>query len=137
MTSLLQEDVDWSEEDRRELLTTINEETDRMERLLTSMLDMSRLQAGALEFHNEAIVVEDALVDSVRALGPGASLVYFDATEHLPPSRGDEVSTRGALAECHGTCRLTLNAIVYAIDLQGVESAAQLALGRCFGRPVI
>lgn len=59
----------------------------------------------------------------------GGSL-YFNAT-----SFSGKVSTRGALTDCHGTCRLTLNAIVYAIDLQGVESAAQLALGRCFGRP--
>ncbi len=108
VTSLLQEDVDWTQEDQRELLTTIDEETDRMERLLTSMLDMSRLQAGAVDVRNEVVVVEDALVQSVRALGPGASLVYYDVPEDLPPVRGDAVLLERAFAN------IIANAVAYS-----------------------
>ena len=49
VTSLLQEDVDWTPEARHEFLETIDEETDRLNALVGNLLDMSRLQAGALE----------------------------------------------------------------------------------------
>ena len=48
-TSLLQPDVDWPPETRRELLQAIDEETDRLDTLVGNLLDMSRLQTGALE----------------------------------------------------------------------------------------
>ena len=49
VTSLLQRDVDWTPEARQEFLETIDEETDRLNALVGNLLDMSRLQAGALE----------------------------------------------------------------------------------------
>ena len=49
VTSLLQEDVDWTPEARREFLVTIAEETDRLNALVGNLLDMSRLQTDALE----------------------------------------------------------------------------------------
>jgi len=48
VTSLLQEDVEWTGAAREEFLRTINEETDRLNALVGNLLDMSRLQAGAL-----------------------------------------------------------------------------------------
>ena len=49
VTSLLQRDVDWTPEAREEFVRTIDEETDRLNALVGNLLDMSRLQAGALE----------------------------------------------------------------------------------------
>ncbi len=48
VTSLLQDDVDWTPEARHEFLDTIDEETDRLNDLVGNLLDMSRLQTGAL-----------------------------------------------------------------------------------------
>jgi two-component system sensor histidine kinase KdpD len=47
-TNLLQEDVGWEAAARREFLITINQETDHLNRLVGNLLDMSRIEAGAL-----------------------------------------------------------------------------------------
>ena len=49
VTSLLQEDVEWTPEARHEFLLTIDEESDRLNDLVGNLLDMSRLQTGALD----------------------------------------------------------------------------------------
>jgi two-component system sensor histidine kinase KdpD len=47
-TVLLQQDVALDAAARYDLLSTINEETDRLNRLVGELLDMSRIEAGAL-----------------------------------------------------------------------------------------
>ena len=46
--SLLEPDVAWSEDDRRSFLQTIDRESDRLNRLVGNLLDMSRIEGGAL-----------------------------------------------------------------------------------------
>jgi two-component system, OmpR family, sensor histidine kinase KdpD len=46
--SLLEPDVTWSEDDRRSFLQTIDRESDRLNRLVGNLLDMSRIEGGAL-----------------------------------------------------------------------------------------
>ena len=46
--SLLAESVAWDEQDRRSFLTTIDRESDRLNRLVGNLLDLSRIQGGAL-----------------------------------------------------------------------------------------
>ena len=46
-SSLLQPGIEWSAEDRRELLTSIDASADRLNRLVSNLLDLSRLEAGA------------------------------------------------------------------------------------------
>ena len=48
VTSLRATDVQWTPEDRDELLATADESLDRLAHLVDNLLDMSRLQAGAL-----------------------------------------------------------------------------------------
>ena len=55
----------FSDADRDELLATADESLDRLTRLVDNLLDMSRLQAGALGVHPAPIGVDDA-----RARGP-------------------------------------------------------------------
>ena len=47
-TSLLDDDVLWDGPARRDLLQTMDEETDRLNRLVGNLLEMSRIEAGAL-----------------------------------------------------------------------------------------
>ena len=49
VTSLRQTDVEWSTHDRTEFLSTIEEETDRLNQLVGNLLDMSRLESGIVE----------------------------------------------------------------------------------------
>jgi two-component system sensor histidine kinase KdpD len=64
VTTLLQEDVTLDEEPRRELLTTVLEETDRLNRLLGNLLDLAKVRAGALVPAKEPTAV-DEVVESV------------------------------------------------------------------------
>ena len=48
-TTLLREDTSWDEVTRREFLSIIDEESDRLRNLIDNLLDSSRLQAGTLQ----------------------------------------------------------------------------------------
>ncbi len=63
-SSLLEDTVPFTEEQRHELLRTILEESQRLNRLVTNLLDISRLRAGALIPTRELVLLED-LVSSV------------------------------------------------------------------------
>ena len=107
-TSLLQEDVDWTEAAQHELLTTIDEETDRLNRLVGSLLDMSRLQAGALEVHEDVVVLDEVLAEAVASIGAGSSGVVLDLPEDVPPVLGDEALLERAFAN------IIANAVAYS-----------------------
>jgi signal transduction histidine kinase len=53
VTGLLQEGIAWDEQVRREQLQAINEETDRLTRLVRALLDISRIEGGALRLQRE------------------------------------------------------------------------------------
>jgi two-component system sensor histidine kinase KdpD len=46
--SLLQQDVQWTEDERRDFAKAIEEEGERLNRLVGNLLDLSRIQAGSL-----------------------------------------------------------------------------------------
>jgi len=46
--SLLQQDVSWTEEERREFARAIEEEAQRLNRLVGNLLDLSRIEAGSM-----------------------------------------------------------------------------------------
>lgn len=60
-TSLLEPPAEWSEEDQKAFLRTIVSEVDRINRLATNLLDMSRIEAGQLHPHKELHRIEDVL----------------------------------------------------------------------------
>jgi two-component system, OmpR family, sensor histidine kinase KdpD len=68
VTSLRSPDVHFSDTDRDELLATADESLDRLVRLVENLLDMSRLQAGALGTHPEALAVVEAIAKAVDDL---------------------------------------------------------------------
>lgn len=65
VTSLLDYDVDWEVQARQELLETIDEETDHLNWLVGNLLDMSRIEAGALnparQWNHLSEILESAL----------------------------------------------------------------------------
>jgi PAS domain S-box-containing protein len=64
-STLLRTDTKWNEEEQRDFLKTIDEEADHLNRIIGDILDMSRIDAGALKlnpgFNN---IIE--ILDSVR-----------------------------------------------------------------------
>ncbi len=89
VTSLMQHDVDWSEHDRDEFLATIEEEADRLNRMVGNLLDMSRLQSGTVEPGLRPVGLEEvvprALVSiSGEAAELGREQVVVEVGEQLP-----------------------------------------------------
>ncbi len=77
--------ADIGKEQRRELLALIDDQVDRLNRLVTNLLDMSRVQSGALELHREPIAVVDLVTEAVRGLGlSGAGRITVDLPTDLP-----------------------------------------------------
>ena len=87
--SLRSQEVEFSAKDRAELEEAIDESADRLEALIDNLLDMSRLQVGALVAHPRRIdlgeVVPAAIRGSVHpgqitwSLGEGARFATADA----------------------------------------------------------
>lgn len=67
-TSLLDPAVTFDEAQRHDLLTTIAEESDRLNRLIANLLSLSRLRAGALVPEKTAAPVEDVIQAAVARL---------------------------------------------------------------------
>ncbi|MGH7644686.1 MAG: DUF4118 domain-containing protein, partial [Gemmatimonadales bacterium] len=67
-TSLLQPDVQWAPADVREFLEAIVGEVDRLNRLVGNLLDMSRLQAGALEVAKRPVGLEEVVPAALLGL---------------------------------------------------------------------
>jgi signal transduction histidine kinase len=62
-TTLLRENTNWDEVDRREFLTIIDEETDRLRELIDNILDSSRLQSGTLRMEFQPLRLDTMLRD--------------------------------------------------------------------------
>jgi two-component system sensor histidine kinase KdpD len=97
-TSLLQQDVDWTPQATRELLATIDEETDRLDTLVGNLLDMSRLQSGALELVMRDVGLEEIVPAAIKGLGDRANDVDVQVDESLPRVHADAALLERALA---------------------------------------
>jgi K+-sensing histidine kinase KdpD len=64
-STLLQPDVNFDEESRRDFLQTIDQEADRLNRLIDELLVMSCLEAGALEVRREPRSMAE-VIESIR-----------------------------------------------------------------------
>ncbi|MDG4834272.1 DUF4118 domain-containing protein [Solwaraspora sp. WMMD1047] len=89
VSSLRSHDVDFDPDDQAELLATADESLDRLGRLVANLLDMSRLQAGALGVHPVPIGLEDAVPRALDELGPSAADVRTDIPADLPAVTAD------------------------------------------------
>ena len=84
MSSLRQSDVAWTEHERQEFLWSIESETDRLTRIVTNLLDLSRLEAGVMSPAMRRVSLEEVVPSVVQSLGPGRALVGIDLPEALP-----------------------------------------------------
>jgi two-component system sensor histidine kinase KdpD len=106
VTSLLQKDVEWSDDARHEFLLTIDEESDRLNALVGNLLDMSRLQTGALDVSLSAVGVDEVIPAALASIGARAADVVVDVDETHPRVLADPGLLERALA----------NVIVNALD---------------------
>ena len=98
-SSLLEEGVPFSEEQRNELLRTIFEESQRLNRLVGNLMDLSRLRAGALTPDVQPVPVEDLISSVVERLRPALAgrPLRIRVREEIPPVPMDVVQMDQAL----------------------------------------
>lgn len=68
--STLRSGPDPSGDDREELLGLIEDQTDHLDRLVRDLLDMTRIEAGALELRRQAVPVAELVDMALDSLGP-------------------------------------------------------------------
>ena len=84
-------DVTFSEADEQELLATVSESLDRLSRLVENLLDMSRLQAGALGAYPQPMSMEDAVAKALDDLGPSGRGIVLHVPDEAPEVNADPV----------------------------------------------
>uniref|UniRef100_A0AAU2JZK5 histidine kinase n=1 Tax=Streptomyces sp. NBC_00049 TaxID=2903617 RepID=A0AAU2JZK5_9ACTN len=120
VTSLRSADVEWSEEDRAELLEGIEDGADRLAALIGNLLDMSRLNTGTV-----VPLIRETDLDEVVPMALGGvpeDSVDLDIPETLPMIAVD----RGLLERA--VANIVENAVKYSPDGQPVHVSAS-ALG--------
>jgi two-component system sensor histidine kinase KdpD len=108
VTSLRSDDIQWTAQDHDELLATADESLDKLARLVDNLLDMSRLQAGALSVFPRPADLGEIVARSLDDLGPAARTVAVDIPDDLP-----EVEVDPAILE-RVIVNLTANALRYS-----------------------
>jgi two-component system sensor histidine kinase KdpD len=123
-TSLLQRDVEWTPQATHELLATIDEETDRLNTLVGNLLDMGRLQGGALQLTMRDIGLDEVVPAAIKGLGERGHTVEMRVDERLPRVHAD-----AALLE-----RVVANMVDNALAWSPPESPVRVEAGAIAGR---
>jgi two-component system sensor histidine kinase KdpD len=98
VTALRSPQLRWTEAERAELLATADESLDRLTRLVTNLLDMSRLQAGALAVRPAPIGADDVLSAVLDELRPASLTVQVRLPDDLPELSADPALLERILA---------------------------------------
>jgi two-component system, OmpR family, sensor histidine kinase KdpD len=84
VTSLMQDDVRFDAAQEHEFLEVIDEECDRLTRLVENLLDASRLQAGVVTVHNVPVLLDDIVSSALASIGGGGRPVEVELAADLP-----------------------------------------------------
>ena len=129
VSSLLQPGVEWSEKLRREMLEDIDSESDRLDELINAMVEMSRIDMGALALEKEWCDLHEIIHSSLSRIKhtfagrrihvtfePDLPLIYVDylqvkrvlynllenAARHSPPGESIEIFAQTISLEMSG-----------------------------------
>jgi two-component system sensor histidine kinase KdpD len=137
-TGLLEPDVKWSVEDTREFLVTIDAETDRLNKLVDNLLDMSRLQTGALHLSVRPVGLDEIVPAALASLSRQSHPVTVDVSETLPRVLVDPALLERAVANVidnavrHSpdSCRVRVHAgdVAGRVDLRVVDRGSGIPL---------
>ena len=119
-SGLLHTDVDFSDSDRRLLLHDIEGAADRLDRMVRDLLDMSRLQAGAVDLTLSEVALEEVVASALAGVPDAHHRVEVDVSESLPRVLADAALLERALAN------LVSNAIAWSPESVPVRVVAGL-----------
>jgi two-component system, OmpR family, sensor histidine kinase KdpD len=84
VSTLRQTDVQWSDEQRGQLLAAIEESADRLDAIVANLLDASRLEAGALSVQPVPVALDEVIGTALLSLPDARDRVAVDVPEDLP-----------------------------------------------------
>ena len=94
--------VQWTPDQLGEALKTVDEETDRLNRLVGNLLDASRLQFGALAIETRPTVVIDTVISALQSLNIRSEDVQLDIPLSVPTVMSDPALLERSLANVIG-----------------------------------
>ena len=84
VSSLREQDVDWSPAATAEFLAAIEDETDRLTSLVGNLLDMSRIQTGSLVLIRHHVGLDEVVLKAIATLPSSGRDVLVEVPETLP-----------------------------------------------------
>jgi two-component system sensor histidine kinase KdpD len=131
VSSLRQNDVEWSAHDEAALLETIETSADHLDGLLTNLLDVTRLQAGAVPVACRVVSLADVVASAVASLSPSPGPDAVDISIPVDPG---EVMTDPVLLERvvanlvenglrhgHGPVRVLAGRVAERVELRVID----------------
>jgi two-component system, OmpR family, sensor histidine kinase KdpD len=124
-TSLLDNSVEWDRATRQDFLEAIDEETDRLTLMVSNLLDLSRIEGGALRPQKDWYDIDELIVDVRARLAPRTRThpLTVDVQPDLPLLRFDYVQIAQVLVN------LIENAVKYTADGTPIAVAAHQVPG--------
>jgi two-component system sensor histidine kinase KdpD len=89
VSTLRQKDIDWSADQREELLAAIEESADRLDSIIENLLDASRLEAGALSVQSVPVALDEVIGAALLSVPSAGDSVSVDVPEDLPLVQAD------------------------------------------------
>jgi two-component system sensor histidine kinase KdpD len=122
-SSLLSEQLSFGPDETAILLHTIDDEADRLNALVENLLDMSRLETGAMEILSRTTDVAELVAAALASLGPRAEGVVVAVDASVPGLETDPVLLERVVAN------LVDNALVH-----GAGTSVRVEAGAVAGR---
>ena len=119
-SGLLHTDVAFTDDDRRVLLHDIEAASDRLDRMVRDLLDMSRLEAGAVDLDLRSVALEEVVASALAGVTAAQERVDVDVSEALPLVLADAALLERAVAN------IVSNTVAWSPDDRQVRVEAGL-----------
>lgn len=86
-TTLMRSEVEWDKESQREFLRIIDEETDKLQELISNLLDSARLQSGQMRMEFQFVRLDSMIHDIITrytAFNPNIKIEVLSKQKLLP-----------------------------------------------------
>ena len=90
VASLRSSEMTWTPAEQADLLATADESLDSLTRLMANLLDLSRLQAGAMSASLHPVALDTVVARALDELGPTGEAVTLQVPADLPAVQADE-----------------------------------------------
>jgi len=120
----LEPDVDWSDDSTREFMESIDAQADRLHKLVENLLDMSRLQSGALQPASRPVALDEVIPAALAGIDARGREISVDIPVSLPVVHADPILLERAVA----------NVVDNAIRHTGAGTAVRVEAASVAGR---